>query len=347
MCNTDWIKHSMDRQKIQHDPLTIADIRDAAMRIKEYAVRTPLLESSLLNDRLGARVFLKPEVLQRTGSFKFRGAYTKISRLEPPQRRNGVVAYSSGNHAQGVAAAAALHDIRATIVMPKDAPQIKIENTRALGAEVVLYDRYTESREEISARICADLGATLVPPYDDVDIMAGQGTVGLEIAEDMAAMGLHADKVISPCGGGGLTAGTAAALAALSPGTEVWAAEPEHFDDTLRSLAAGERLANAPEARTICDALSSPMPGEITFETNRRLLTGGVALSERDVADAMVEAFRAFKLVVEPGGAVAFAAALKGHVDIAGQTVIVICSGGNVDPELFSQILAGKREFRG
>jgi len=329
----------------QESGIVIDDIRDAANRIEGHALRTPLLESFLLNERLGVRLLVKPEVLQRTGSFKFRGAYTKISRLEPSQRKNGVVAYSSGNHAQGVAAAAALLGIRATIVMPEDAPRIKIENTKALGAEVILYDRYTENREAIGDRLCNELGAILVPPYDDLDVIAGQGTVGLEIAEDMAARGLHADKVIIPCGGGGLAAGTTVALATLSPDTDVWVAEPEAFDDTVRSLVLGERVGIDPAARTICDALSSPLPGEITFDLNRKHLTGGVAISEHDVAEAMVEAFRTFKIVVEPGGAVALAAVLKGHVEVTGQTVVVICSGGNVDPDLFSEILAGKRVF--
>jgi len=329
----------------QESGIVIDDIRDAANRIEGHALRTPLLESFLLNERLGVRLLVKPEVLQRTGSFKFRGAYTKISRLEPSQRKNGVVAYSSGNHAQGVAAAAALLGIRATIVMPEDAPRIKIENTKALGAEVILYDRYTENREAIGDRLCNELGAILVPPYDDLDVIAGQGTVGLEIAEDMAARGLHADKVIIPCGGGGLAAGTTVALATLSPDTDVWVAEPEAFDDTVRSLVLGERVGIDPAARTICDALSSPLPGEITFDLNRKHLTGGVAISEHDVAEAMVEAFRTFKIVVEPGGAVALAAVLKGHVEVTGQTVVVICSGGNVDPDVFSEILAGKRVF--
>lgn len=336
----------MSLETKQGSGLDIGDIRDAANRIEGYALRTPLLESPLLNERLGARVVLKPEVLQRTGSFKFRGAYTKISRLEPVQRKNGVVAYSSGNHAQGVAAAATLHNISATIVMPEDAPRIKIENTKALGAEVILYDRYTENREEIGDRLCGELGAILVPPYDDLDVISGQGTVGLEIAEDMAARGLRADKVIIPCGGGGLAAGTAVALANLSPDTDVWVAEPESFDDTVRSLALGERVGIDPAARTICDALSSPLPGEITFDLNRQHLTSGVAISEHDVAEAMVEAFRIFKIVVEPGGAVALAAVLKGYVDVTDQTVVVICSGGNVDPDLFSGILAGQRVFR-
>jgi len=331
----------------QQDELTIAHIHDAAQRIKGHAVRTPLLEAPLLNERLGARVFVKPEVLQRTGSFKFRGAYTKISRIEPTQRQKGVVAYSSGNHAQGVAAAATLHGIPSTIVMPKDAPEIKIENTRAYGAEVILYDRYTESREEIGARLCDELGAILVPPYDDVDVMSGQGTVGLEIIEDLEEKQQRANKIIVPCGGGGLLSGLSTVFASSSPGTDIWAAEPEHFDDTARSLVAGERVSNAPEARSICDSLSTPTPGDITFPINQRLVTGGVALSERQIADAMVEAFRLFKIVVEPGGAAALAAALYGHVDIAGQTVVVVCSGGNVDPALFSRILEGERVFRG
>ncbi len=321
-------------------------IEDAVRRIKDHAVRTPLLESSLLNDRLGARVFVKPEVLQKTGSFKFRGAYTKISRLSVEEKENGVVAYSSGNHAQGVAAAAALHGIRAAIVMPEDAPEIKINNTRALGAEVILYDRYRESREEIGQRICEERGASMVPPFDDVDVISGQASVGVEIAEDLKSLGLQCDKVVSPCGGGGLISGVASALAMVSPETEVWAAEPENFDDTALSLKEGKRLSNSPDARTICDALASPMPGEITFAINQQYLAGGVVVSERDVAEAMVEAFQTFKITVEPGGAVALAAILTGQLDISGQTVVVICSGGNVGPALFGRILAGERKFR-
>jgi len=260
-------RHHVSDQKTTESTLDIGIVIDAAKRIKGHAVRTPLLESPQLNERLEARIFIKPEVLQRTGSFKFRGAYTKISRLEPAIRQNGVVAYSSGNHAQGVAAAAALHGIRATIVMPEDAPRIKIENTRALGADVVLYDRYGEDRKAIGGKLSEEMNATIVPPYDDFDVMSGQGTVGLEIAEDMTRIGVKADKVIVPCGGGGLLSGTATALAAKSPGTEVWAAEPENFDDTARSLVSGEWESNSPDARTICDALTSPKPGAITFMT--------------------------------------------------------------------------------
>lgn len=326
--------------------IPLADIRDAARRIKGVAIRTPLLESPILNEKLDARVLIKPEVLQRTGSFKFRGAYTKISRIDPAKRPAGVVAYSSGNHAQGVAHAAALHDCPATIVMPGDAPAIKIENTRSYGAEVVLYDRYTENREQIGRRICTEKGATLVPPYDDLDVMCGQATVGLEIAEDLDAIGAGADLIVSPCGGGGLISGTAAAAEHLCPDTKVWGVEPEGFDDTARSLAEGVRVSNDPAARTICDALASPTPGELTFAINQRLLAGCLAVSENDVADAMAEAFQKLKIVVEPGGAVALAAIMKGHLDIKGLTVVVICSGGNVDSDLYTRILSGEREFR-
>lgn len=328
-------------------PITLNDIRDAVTVLEGMAVRTPLLESPVLNERVGARVLVKPEVLQRTGSFKFRGAYTKISRINASRRARGVVAYSSGNHAQGVAYAAALHNCPATIVMPSDAPNIKIENTRGYGAEVVLYDRYSESREEIGRRICEEKGATLVPPYDDTDIISGQGTVGLEIAEQLGDLKASADRVLSPCGGGGLISGTAVALDNCLSGVELWGVEPENFDDTARSLAAGERVANAPEARTICDALASPMPGEMTFSINSQLLNGCLVATESEVADAMVAAFETLKIVVEPGGAVALAAILAGHLDVRGQTLVVICSGGNVDPELFSRILAGERSFRG
>jgi len=337
----------MDQPEIPDATISMDKIRDAASRLKGLAVRTPLLESPALNTKLDARVLIKPEVLQRTGSFKFRGAYTRISRIDPERLRAGVVAYSSGNHAQGVAHAAALLGCHATIVMPKDAPPIKIENTRGFGADVILYDRYSENREEIGRQICDEKGATLIPPYDDIDVISGQATVGVEIVEDLAEKSLTVDRVLVPCGGGGLISGTATVFDCLSPETEVWGVEPEGFDDTARSLVDGLRVANAPEARTICDALASPLPGEITFAINKALLAGCLAVSETNVANAMVEAFQTFKIVVEPGGAVALAAILSAQLDIRGQTVVVICSGGNADPELFSQILAGKRVFRG
>ncbi len=321
-------------------PPTIEHIRDAAQRLEGQAIRTPLLESLALNEQLGLRLLIKPEVLQRTGSFKFRGAYTKISRLDAAQRARGVVAYSSGNHAQGVALAAALHDVEATIIMPRDAPAIKIENTRAMGGDVVLYDRYGENREDIGEQICDEKGCVLVRPYDDGDVISGQGTVGLEIAEDMQKRGLQADLVLAPCGGGGLIAGTSLALEHTSPQTAVWAVEPEGFDDTARSLRSAERQSNDPTARTFCDALGAPTPGELTFPMNAQRLAGGLTVSESEIKAAMVEAFRTFKLVVEPGGAVALAAVLAGRIDAAGKTVVAICSGGNVDPALYSQIIA-------
>ena len=320
---------------------TIDDIRDAADRLREVAVRTPLLESPLVNERVGGRLLLKAEPLQRTGSFKFRGAYNRISRLSPDQRRRGVVAYSSGNHAQGVAHAAKLVDAPAVIVMPADAPRIKIANTRAYGAEVVTYDRAGEDREAIGRGICEERGSTLVPPYDDPHIIAGQGTVGLELSEQLAAADAEADVVLCCCGGGGLIAGVSTALRAARPGLEIFAVEPEGFDDTARSLAAGERLANDPKARSFCDALLAPTPGEFTFSINRKTLAGGFAVTEAEVAEAMRVAFRDYKLVAEPGGAVALAAALAGKVGLAGRTVAAVVSGGNVDPALMATVLAG------
>src|SRR6185437_1278545 len=248
----------------------IDDIRAAARRLERRAVLTPLLESPPLSARLGGRLLVKAETLQRTGSFKFRGAYNTLAQLDAAERKGGVVAYSSGNHAQGVASAAQLLGIPAVIVMPADAPAIKVANTRGYGAEVVLYDRYRESREEIGGRIAAERGATLVPPFDDFRVMAGQGTAGLEIAAQARAMGVRLDAVVIPCSGGGLAAGCAVALAAESPGTQVYAAEPAGFDDLRRSLAEGRRVANATGATSICDSLLVQMPGELTFPINRR-----------------------------------------------------------------------------
>ncbi len=318
---------------------TIEHIHDAAERIAGHAVRTPLIAYPLSDGNPNTRLFLKPETLQRTGSFKFRGAYTKISRLSPGERANGVVAFSSGNHAQGVAAAAGLHGIKSTIVMPEDAPAIKINNTRNLGAEVILYDRYSEDREAIGEKISTDTGAVMVRPFDDPDIISGQGTAALEIAQDMRATNQALDMVISPCGGGGLLAGTSLSISSLSPETEIWGVEPEGFDDTLRSFRSGTREGNDPANRTICDALSSPMPGELTFGINRKLVSGFVSVSDIETANAMREAFVRAKLVVEPGGATALAAVLSGKIPVAGRTVVVICSGGNVDPDLYSRIL--------
>ncbi len=318
----------------------IAEIRAAAQRLRGEAVLTPLLESPVVNARLGGRLLVKAEPLQRTGSFKFRGAYNTLLQLDAAQRRAGVVAYSSGNHAQGVAAAAKRLAIPATIVMPGDAPAIKIANTRGYGAEIVLYDRYREDREGIARGIAAQRGAVIIPPYDHPQIIAGQGTIGLEIAAQAAAAGIRLDAVVVNCGGGGLIAGCALALAEESPGTPVYAAEPLGFDDTRRSLAAGERLGNEPGARSFCDALQAPMPGELTFAINRRLLAGGFAVGDDEVGHAMAVAFADYKLVVEPGGAVALASVLSGKLAIAGKAVAVVASGGNVDRETFATALA-------
>jgi threonine dehydratase len=316
-----------------------AEVEAAAARLAGLATVTPLLEWAALNERLGARVLVKPETLQRTGSFKFRGAYNKISQLSAAERRAGVLAYSSGNHAQGVAAAAALVGAPATIIMPSDAPAIKIENTRGYGAEVAFYERFNQAREEVAAPILERSGATLVPPYDDPDIIAGQGTCGLEIARQAAALGASLDAVLICCGGGGLTAGCSLALHELSPQTAIYTVEPADFDDTARSLAAGTRLGNDPAARSFCDALLSKAPGEITFAINRRLVTGGLSVTDTEVAAAMAYAFRTLKLVVEPGGAVTLAAALAGKLDLAGKTVALVLSGGNVDPATFARAI--------
>ena len=322
---------------------TIDDIRAAAKRIEGLARRTPLLESAALNGKFGARLLFKPEVLQRTGSFKFRGAYNKISSLTEAERARGGVAFSSGNHAQGVAAAAELFGIRAVIVMPADAPAIKADNVRAMGAEIVPYDRYRDDREAV-ARPYVEQGMALVKPFDDPLIVAGQGTVGLEIAEEAAAMGVRLDAVVTPCGGGGLMAGIATAIKALSPDTQIWGGEPENFDDTRRSLAAGSRLAADPSATSICDALMSPMPGELTFAINRRLVAGVAAVPEAAIVAAMRDAAAHLKLIVEPGGAAGFAALSSGEIDLAGKTIAIVLSGGNVDLKIFAALVGGARQ---
>lgn len=319
---------------------TIADVGSAASRLQGVAVRTPLLECPALNARSGGRVLIKPEVLQRTGSFKFRGAYNRLSQLTPDERKGGVVAWSSGNHAQGIAAAAALLGIEARIVMPADAPRIKTERTRALGADIVFYDRLRDNREEIGRALAAEHGAVIVPPYDDPHIVAGQGTAALEIAEDMRRAGIALDAVLTPAGGGGLIAGTSLALSGTFPAAKIYSVEPADFDDHLRSLEAGSRLANEKSGGSFCDALMAPMPGALTFEINRAHLSGGFAVTDDEVAAAMRFAFDEMKLVVEPGGAVALAAVLAGKFDAGGKTVALVLSGGNVDPELFAKAIA-------
>ena len=314
---------------------TLADIEDATRQIAGMAVRTPLLESPMLNARLGGRLLIKAEPLQRTGSFKFRGAYNRISRLDDSQKKRGVVTYSSGNHAQGVAAAAQILGIPAVILMPADAPAIKVRNTKAYGAEVIHFDRYTENREARGQAVCAERGAVLVPPYEDPYIIAGQGTCGLEIAAQAAEAGATLDAVLAPCGGGGLVAGISTAIKGKLPGVPVYAVEPQGFDDTARSLKSGKLESNDPTARSICDALLAPTPGKLTFSINRKTLAGAFAVSDDEARRAMATAYSDLKLVVEPGGAVALAAVLSGKFPIMGKTVAVVCSGGNVDTDVF------------
>lgn len=315
---------------------TVADVRAAASRLKGRALLTPLLEWPPLNERVGGRILIKPECLQLTGSFKFRGATNFIGQLSPAQRAQGVVAYSSGNHAAGVAAAARSFGAPATLVMPADAPQIKRDNTAALGAEIIAYDRAKEVREEIAARLAEERGAVIIPPYDHAWTIAGQGSVGVEIADQAAALDAALDAVLVPCGGGGLAAGTALAIKDASPRTEIIIVEPADYDDTGRSLAAGERLANSEAAPPcLCDALMAPIPGEITFAVNQRLIAGALAVTEDDVCAAMAFAYSTLKLVVEPGGAVALAAVLAGHYDCHEKTVALVLSGGNVDLKTF------------
>jgi threonine dehydratase len=317
-------------------PPDAAAVDAAARRLSGQAVVTPLLEFAALNARVGGRVLVKAETLQRTGSFKFRGAFNAITRLaEGPTRPKAVVAFSSGNHAQGVAAAARLAGIPAIIVMPADAPANKVERTRADGAEIVSYDRRRDDREALAEAIARERGAAIVRPYDDADIIAGQGTVGLEIVRQAAAAGAIPQAVLVPCGGGGLIAGVAIAVRHALPAVAVYSVEPEGFDDTARSLAAGRRLTNAPDAGSICDALMAPQPGALTFAINARLLAGGYAVSDAEVMAAMAFAFREMKLVIEPGGAVALAALLAGRHDGRDASTVIVLSGGNVDAATF------------
>ena len=319
---------------------TAADVDAAAQRLAGIALRTPLVTSPVLDALTGARVFLKAETLQRTGSFKFRGAYNKLSSLPQAERAGGVVAFSSGNHAQGVAAAARLLGMPAVIVMPADAPRPKRERTAALGAEVVLYDRVREDRQAIAREIAETRHAALVPPYDDPLVIAGQGTAGREIVEDLAAQGLAADIVAVTASGGGLTAGIALAVKARMPQARLYTAEPEGFDDHARSFRSGRRERNTAITGTICDALMAQTPGELTFAINRELVGQGAAVSDEEVAAAVAFAFHELKLVVEPGGAVALAALLSRKIDVKGRIAVGVLSGGNVDPDLFHRLVA-------
>lgn len=313
-------------------------VLDAARQIEGVAVRTPLIESPALNAVVGGRVLMKAETLQRAGAFKFRGAYNRISRLTPEEKARGVVAFSSGNHAQGVAAAAALIGTPALIVMPSDSPRVKVDGVIAFGGEVRMYDRWTESREAIGAAIAAERGSVLVPPFDDPFVIEGQGTTALEILDQADA---PLDQLLCGASGGGLMAGINLVMAERSPSTAVFVVEPEAFDDTARSLAAGERLGHPQGPPSICDALMAPMPGELTWPINRRL-AGAITVSDAEVAEAVRFAFHHLKLVIEPGGAVSLAALLTGKVEAQGLTTAIVLSGGNVDPGLFAEIIEGR-----
>ena len=324
--------------------VVFADIEAAAKRLAGQAVVTPLIENPALNARLGLRVLIKPESLQRVGAFKFRGAFNRLSQVAPADRPRGVVAFSSGNHAQGVALAARLLDMPAVIVMPADAPAVKVSATRGYGAEVVFYDRMTESREAIAARLAEERGAVIVPAYDDPDIIAGQGVAGLELARQVQALGAELDLVVGPVGGGGLMAGVALAVQTLSPKTRIVGVEPELYDDARRSLASGRRETATPTVRTLCDSLETPSTGELTFPILRERLSAIVTVSDSEVAEALRLAFSTLKLVVEPGGAVGLAALMAGKVPEAapGACVGLVLSGGNVDPDLFARVLRGE-----
>jgi len=319
---------------------TFDDVLDAAARLEGLAVKTPLIRHDVLDETVGGKVWIKAESLQRTGSFKFRGAYNRISRLNADERTRGVVAFSSGNHAQGVASAASMMKTPAVIVMPKDAPAAKIEGTRTLGGEVILYDRWTQSREAIAAEIAAERGAIVVPAFDDFHVMAGQGTAGLEAARQLEAIGVVADQLLAPASGGGLVGGIGLAFQALSPATRLYAVEPEAYNDHALSLVEGHPVIVKPTTPSLCDALMAPAPGDLTFAVNRRQLAGALGVSDDEALAAMAFAFRHLKLVLEPGGAVALAAVLSGKIEARERTTLVIASGGNVDAALFARAIA-------
>jgi threonine dehydratase len=317
----------------------ITQIEAAARRLAGHARRTPLLSSPFLDEIAGRRLFVKAECLQHTGSFKFRGAWSAVSALPSAQRAKGVIAFSSGNHAQGVALAARRHEIAAVIIMPADAPRQKIENTRALGAEVVLYDRATEDRDAIGDALAAERGLTLIRPYDDAMVIAGQGTAGLEIAEQATEKKISEADVLVCCGGGGLTSGVALALESRAPGLRARPAEPEGFDDVTRSLAAGTPQKNAALSGSLCDAIVTPTPGKLTFPIMQRLCGSGLVVSDEEALRAMALAWSRLKIVLEPGGAVSLAAALFRRDQIEGEAVIALASGGNVDADVFARAL--------
>ena len=320
--------------------MNIEMIEAAAERLNGHARVTPLLSSPYLDDIAGRRVLVKTEALQHTGSFKYRGAYSAISALSDNALKTGVIAFSSGNHAQGIALAAQQHGAPAVMVMPSDAPTMKIENTKALGAEVVLYDRGSEDRDRIGAKLAEARGLTLIKPFDEPQVIAGQGTTGLEIAKQATAEGVTEAHVLVCCGGGGLTSGIALALEAKAAGLKARPVEPEKFDDVTRSLKSGRIERNARTSGSLCDAIITPSPGQITFPIMSRLCGPGIVVPEADCLRAMVQAFARLKIVLEPGGAIALAAALYHGDHLEGDAVIAVASGGNVDPEIFQRALS-------
>ena len=321
-------------------PVTFQDVLAAANRIKGVVIRTGLTRSVELDRITGGRIWVKPECLQLSGSFKFRGAYNRLVQIDDAGRKNGVVAFSSGNHGQGVALAANMLGMPATIVMPEDAPAIKVARTRSHGAEVVFFDRHSEDREAIAAQISAETGAIVVPSYDDVHIIAGQGTLGIEVAEDLIAMNEKLDAYIVPAGGGGLFAGNNLAFSGLMPDVARYSAEPADYDDHARSFAKGTRQSVAPGVpSSICDAILTSSPGELTFAINSVYAKAGLKASDDDVRRAMTFAFDYLNLVVEPGGAIALACVLNGSIDCRGKNVAVLLSGGNVDRDFMCETL--------
>lgn len=333
--------HSRDNEKpdLWLSKPTLDDFKDAAQALERDAVETPLLENLEVNDALSGRLLIKAETAQRTGSFKFRGAYNRIRQLDEAARARGIVAYSSGNHAQAVACAARIMSTSALIVMPSDAPQNKVTRTRELGAEIVTYDRLIETREEVAERISGEKNLVMVPPNEDRRVLAGAGTMALELICQVDARDTVIDTVLIPCGGGGLTAATALVFQTLSPSTQIFGVEPELFDDTRRSLAAGKRVSNPKGQRTICDAIMTDMPGKLTYSINRELLSGILTVSDDDVRSAMKVAFDQFKAVIEPGAAVGLAAVLSEKIDITGKSIAVVATGGNVDVKTFCAAL--------
>ena len=319
--------------------ISIKSIYAAEKRIKEYIRETPLVSSPFLDRIAGRRVLIKAECLQHTGSFKFRGAWSAISALGNEKQKRGVITYSSGNHAQGIAAVAEFFSCPALVIMPSDAPKLKIENTKAFGAEVILYNRSKENREDIGISIAKNRGLTLIKPYDDEKVIAGQGTLGLELASQLSKYSIQDADVLVCCGGGGLTAGVALALAEAAPHLQVRPCEPEHFDDTSRSLQNGKREVNVGSKKSICDAILTPTPGELTFPILKELAGKGLVVSDSEVLITMAQVFQRLKLIVEPGGAVALASALFRKDEIKGDTVVVVLTGGNTDVKTFTRAL--------